>query len=342
METTPPPSRTTRSAAGRAEARPSFAATLAGHGLAPLARTAVHTLQVNVGKLCNQACHHCHVEAGPGRREILSEATAEEVLRVLAASPGVDTVDFTGGAPELCPSFSRLVRGTRALGRRVMVRCNLTVVEEPGMDWLGDFYVDHGVHLVCSLPCYSAANVDSQRGRGVFDKSIRVLRMLTARGYGAEGSGLTLDLVYNPLGPSLPPPQAELEARYRDELASLFDIRFNRLLTITNMPIKRFGETLERRGEHERYMALLVNHFNPATVEALMCRSMVSVGWDGALYDCDFHQMADVRLGDGGGPAVLAELESLEQLAGAAVATRVHCYGCTAGAGSSCGGALES
>ena len=317
---------------------PRFADTLAAHGLPPLARGPVSTLQVNVGKLCNQACHHCHVEAGPKRTEIMPERVAEQVLALLAASPEVGTVDFTGGAPELNPSFRRLVREARALGRTVVDRCNLTVLFEPGMDDLAEFLAEHGVAVTASLPCYGAENIEKQRGAGVFDKSIRALQRLNALGYG-RGDGLVLDLVYNPVGAFLPPPQAELEARYKDELHRAFGIDFDRLLTITNMPIKRFAEALARAGEQAAYLGLLVNHFNPTTIEGLMCRSLVSVGWDGALYDCDFNQMLELPLSEG--PATIFDLDGLGELAGTTIATAQHCYGCTAGAGSSCGGSLQ-
>ena len=314
-----------------------FADALAANGHARLRRERVRTVQVNVGKLCNQACHHCHVDAGPKRTEIMTAATAERVLDLIDATPSVEVVDITGGAPELCPSFRTLVQRARAGGRRVLVRCNLTVIYEPGMDWLPEFYRAHEVELVCSLPCYTADNVDSQRGAGVFDKSVRALVELGALGYGDGSGGAPLDLVYNPLGATLPPPQAELEARYREELRTLFGIEFRSLLTITNMPIRRFAETLERRGELEDYMGLLVNHFNPTTVDALMCRSMVSVGWDGRLFDCDFNQMLDLAAPGNGH---IDSVESFDAFDGAAVATARHCLGCTAGSGSSCGGAI--
>ena len=276
---------------------PHFGATLARHGIRALIRKSPATIQVNVGKLCNQACHHCHVDAGPRRTERMTRATAERVIDLLAASGGVETLDITGGAPELNQNFAMIVKRARALGRKVIVRCNLTVTLEPGMEWLVDFYRRAGVELVCSLPCYTAENTDRQRGTGVFDKSIAALKNLNAAGFGR--GELRLDLVYNPIGASLPPPQAELEAQYRDELARNFGIVFDRLLTITNMPIARFANQLNGTGSHSAYMSLLVNHFNPATVDALMCRDLVSVGWDGRLYDCDFNQMLEIPLGAG-------------------------------------------
>jgi radical SAM/Cys-rich protein len=298
---------------------------------------------VNVGKLCNQACHHCHVDAGPKRTEIMREETAARVLALLAASPEVGVLDLTGGAPELNPSFRALVRAARALGRRVQVRCNLTVILEHGMEDLPEFYRDNAVELICSLPCYTADNVDRQRGHGVFDRSIEVLRRLNRLGYGLPASPLRLDLVYNPQGPSLPPPQAALEARYKEELARVFGLEFHHLLTITNMPIKRFAEQLRRDGALATYMSLLVNHFNPRTVDDLMCRTLVSVGWDGVLYDCDFNQMLELPLeiAPRAGPATIWTIASCRELRGLSVVTASHCFGCAAGAGSSCGGALQ-
>ncbi len=326
---------------GAAEA--DFEAVLHQHGLKPLRRDAPRTLQVNLGKLCNQACHHCHVEAGPRREETMCRDTAERVVAVLRSSPSIDTVDLTGGAPELNPNFGWLVDEARALERRVMVRCNLTVLFEPGMEALPGFYGERGVELVCSLPCYTPDNVDRQRGNGVFDKSVQALRLLNGIGYGLPESTLRLQLVYNPLGPFLPPPQATLEAQYRDELWRHFRIQFHQLLTITNMPIKRFADQLRRSGKHAEYMGLLVNHFNPATVPGLMCRTLVSVGWDGVLYDCDFNQMLEwpLPIDDGARPLTLWDVDDLAALGGAPIRTGPHCFGCTAGAGSSCGGALQ-
>jgi radical SAM/Cys-rich protein len=314
-----------------------FDATLAHHGLGALSRKSPTTLQVNVGKLCNQACHHCHVDAGPRRTERMTRETAKRVVEVIAASARVETVDITGGAPELNPNFAMLVERARALGRKVIVRCNLTVTLEPGMEWLVEFYRRAGVELVCSLPCYTAENTDRQRGAGVFDKSIAAMRQLNAAGFGR--GELRLDLVYNPIGASLPPPQAELETQYRGELARNFGIVFDRLLTITNMPIARFANQLNSTGSYSAYMGLLVNHFNPATVDALMCRDLVSVGWDGRFYDCDFNQMLEIPLG-GRAASTIWDVDDVGTLAGARIATGSHCFGCTAGAGSSCGGAI--
>jgi radical SAM/Cys-rich protein len=317
---------------------PAFDTTLAEGDLAPLRRAPVRTLQVNMGRLCDLACHHCHVEAGPKRSEQLQARTADRVLELLARNPGVATLDLTGGAPELNAHFRRLVAGARALGREVIDRCNLTVLFEPGQEDTAEFMAAQGVRIVASLPCYTRENVDAQRGRKVFDRSIRALRMLGELGYARPGAGRVLDLVYNPLGPSLPPAQVELEEQYRKELHELFGIAFDSLVTITNMPIKRFARALERDGRHEEYMSLLVNHFNAETVPALMCRHLLSVGWQGDLYDCDFNQMLEMPLS--GRPRTLWQVDDLGALEGEAVATAGHCYGCTAGAGSSCGGAL--
>jgi radical SAM/Cys-rich protein len=316
-----------------------FDVAVARHRPEGLRRAEPRTLQVNVGKLCNQACHHCHVDAGPRRTEIMPAATVERVLEVLARNPGLETLDVTGGAPELNPSFRRLVDGAHDLGREVIVRCNLTVLLVEGMGWLADFYRSRGVALVCSLPCYTADNVDKQRGHGVFDGSIEALRRLNALGYGRAGSALRLDLVYNPLGAQLPGPQAALEAQYHEQLARHFGIEFHALRTITNMPIARFAEQLRRTGEHDRYMGLLVNHFNPQTVPGLMCRSLVSVGWDGRLSDCDFNLMLDIPIA-ARGVATIWDVDDIRMLADVPIATGSHCFGCTAGAGSSCGGAL--
>ncbi|MBI4514977.1 MAG: arsenosugar biosynthesis radical SAM protein ArsS [Deltaproteobacteria bacterium] len=303
-----------------------------------LRRGHVTALQVNVGKLCNMACHHCHVDAGPKRTEIMPREVAERVAELLALSPAVETLDLTGGAPELNPSFRWMVSEARRLGRHVIDRCNLTVLYERDQEDLADFLAASEVHVIASLPCYGKENVDKQRGDGAFQKSIRALRQLNALGYGE--SGLQLDLVYNPIGGFLPPAQSGLEVRYRDELQRHFGVRFDRLLTITNMPIKRFGAWLEKAGQLEAYMSLLVNHFNPATVAGLMCRSLVSIGWDGRVYDCDFNQMLDVPIG---APRIrtVCDLANLDALTDAKVATGAHCFGCTAGAGSSCSGAMQ-
>lgn len=315
-----------------------FTDTVAEHTGERLRREGVRTLQVNVGLRCDLACHHCHVEAGPKRSEAMDRRTADRVLDLLATNPGVASLDLTGGAPELNPQFRHLVRGARRLSRRVIDRCNLTVFGEPGQADTPEFLAANEVAVVASLPCYTAKNVESQRGRGVFGRSIDGLQRLNALGYGRPGSELALDLVFNPLGPSLPPPQPELEARYRSELRELFGVEFHHLITITNMPIKRFAHQLEREGASEAYASLLVEHFNPDTVPGLMCRQLLSVAWDGAIFDCDFNQMLALPLGEA--RATVWDVSDLSELAGAAIATANHCYGCTAGAGSSCGGAL--
>jgi radical SAM/Cys-rich protein len=318
-----------------------FDAELRRHGLIPLTRRSPRTLQVNVGKVCNQACHHCHVDAGPARTEKMDLRVAQRVIDVLAGSPSIEVVDITGGAPELNQHFRFLVTAARAMSREVTVRCNLTVILQPGMDWLPAFYREHRVHLICSLPCYTPENTDHQRGAGVFAKSIDALHLLNDLGYGMGDSDLILDLVYNPVGAFLPPAQAELEARYHQELSDGFGLEFNHLLTITNMPIKRFADQLRRSGSEREYMGLLVNHFNPATASTLMCRDLVSVGYEGTLYDCDFNQMLSMPMIDGrGGALTIFDIEDLRELSGAKIATGSHCFGCTAGAGSSCSGAL--
>jgi len=319
-------------------ATPPFDDALSEHGLPPLARGETTTLQVNVGLRCDLACHHCHVEAGPKRVEALDERLATRVLEVLERNSPLATLDLTGGAPELNPHFRTLVRGARELGRRVIDRCNLTVLFEPGQEDTAEFLAAQRVEVVASLPCYTQGNVDAQRGKSVYERSLAALRELNALGYAQPGAGLSLSLVYNPLGAFLPAPQAQLESDYERELGAL-GIAFDRLLTITNMPIKRFARELARSGKHADYMALLVNHFNAATVPALMCRSTLSVAWDGTLYDCDFNQALALPLR---GPRTLFELSDVSELSGLAVATAPHCFGCTAGAGSSCGGALAS
>ncbi len=323
---------------GGVDPSPSFPATLAHHALPPLRRAAPVTLQVNVGKRCDLACHHCHVEAGPQRSETMDARTAGRVLEFFAADPRLATLDLTGGAPELCAQFRRLVEGARKLGREVIDRCNLTVLLLPDQSDTAEFLAAHEVRIVASLPCYTRENVDQQRGRGAFAGSLEALRRLNQLGYGLPGSPLGLDLVYNPLGASLPPDQSELEARYRAELRGLFGIEFHRLITITNVPIRRFAHQLAREGREAEYLSLLVAHFNPQTVAGLMCRHLVSVGWDGELYDCDFNQMLELPLG--GRRRTVWDVESFSTLQGEPIATGSHCHACTAGAGSSCGGAL--
>lgn len=319
-----------------------FEATLAAHHCGSLVREETRTLQVNVGKLCNQACHHCHVDAGPKRTEIMTREVAEHTMELLGRSPTVEVVDITGGAPELNPNFLWLVAESRKQGRYVIDRCNLTVLFQPGMEDLPEFLAEHQVEIIASLPCYTAENVDKQRGRGVFEKSVRALQILNRLGYGLPESPLALNLVYNPLGPSLPPPQDRLEADYRKQLRAHFGIEFHHLFSLTNLPIKRFADFLHLNGQYAAYMGVLVNHFNPRTVPNLMCRSLVSVGWDGNLYDCDFNQMLELGMSPVHDTLGLTiwKLESFSGLSGQRIATGSHCFGCTAGAGSGCGGAL--
>lgn len=315
-----------------------FVETLRKHRLT-LPRLPLEILQVNVGKLCDLACHHCHVEAGPKRTEVMQAATVARIRELLANAPGVHTVDLTGGAPEMNPHFRELVRSARALGKTVIDRCNLTVLYRPGQEDTAAFLAAQRVKIVASLPCYTKDNVEKQRGLHVFDASIRALQWLNTFGYGREGSELELDLVYNPVGAFLPPPQAKLQADYRRELSEHFGIVFNRLLTITNMPIKRFLHELEREGRCEQYMQTLIDAFNPAAAVNVMCRNLLSVGWDGQLYDCDFNQALELPLG-GRGRRTLWDIETLVEIEREPIAFADHCYGCTAGAGSSCGGAL--
>ena len=306
-----------------------------------LIRAPTTLLQINVGLYCNQACTHCHVESSPKRTETMSEETAKRVLALLARSPSIATVDITGGAPEMNAAFRTLVEGATACGVEVIDRCNLTVLAEPGMEWLPDFLKEHKVRVVASLPCYSQKNVDTQRGGKVFERSIAGLQTLNAHGYGVDGSGLKLDLVYNPGGAFLPPPQEVLHAAYTQELADNFGITFNELFTMTNMPIKRFADQLYKAGKLEEYMQLLIDAFNPATVDQIMCRSLVSVAHDGSLYDCDFNLA--LALPAGGPDAGLTrprrssiwDIESLDELTGDSINTGNHCFGCTAGMGSS-------
>ena len=303
-------------------------------------RGTVETLQVNLGYRCNQSCVHCHVNAGPARREEMAADTANAVIDFIDASPTISTLDLTGGAPEMNSNFRRLVGAARARGLHVLDRCNLTILEEPGYEDLARFFAEQGVDVVASLPCYLEDNVDKQRGKGVFGASIRGLQRLNALGYGEEGSGLTLNLVYNPQGPMLPPPQEALEQAYRQHLGAEFDIRFNRLFTLANMPIKRFGSTLVSTGQFDDYMKTLRTAHRPDNLAAVMCHSLVSVDWQGYLYDCDFNQQLDMPIGDGAHPRLHIRDATAETLAGRAIRVADHCYGCTAGQGSSCGGAL--
>jgi radical SAM/Cys-rich protein len=316
---------------------PTFDQIVAAHGLPRLVRGPVTTVQLNVTLRCNLACHHCHVESSPKRKETMSPDTIERILALVEASPRVRCVDVTGGAPEMHPQFRELVASVRALGRSMIDRCNLTILFEPGYEDIAELLAKHRVAVVASLPCYTKDNVEKQRGKNVFDRSIEGLRILNRLGYGRE-PGLALDLVYNPLGAFLPPEQATLEQTYRDELRELFDIEFDRLLTITNMPIQRFGDMLRRRGQYSEYLSLLVNHFNADAVGNVMCRDLVSIAHDGTLYDCDFNHALALPLS--GRTRSIWDIESFEALEGEPIATAEHCFGCTAGAGSSCGGAL--
>ncbi|MEZ5540616.1 MAG: arsenosugar biosynthesis radical SAM protein ArsS [Pseudomonadota bacterium] len=306
----------------------------------PLARARLQTLQVNLGYRCNQSCLHCHVNAGPGRSEMMDAATAAVVCDFLD-TPGLTTLDLTGGAPELNPNFRTLVRQARARGLGVIDRCNLTVLFEPGQQDTARFLAAHGVRVVASMPCYLEENVDAQRGDGVFAQSIAALELLNDLGYGQPGSGLQLDLVYNPRGATLPPPQQALEADYRRHLADTYGVGFNHLLTIANMPIKRFGSTLVSRGELDGYLRLLRDAHRAENLPGVMCRALISVDWQGYVYDCDFNQMLDLPLRLDARPRLhLRDLQG-RALAGAPIRVAQHCYACTAGQGSSCGGALE-
>ena len=306
----------------------------------PLRRGRLDTLQINVGYRCNQSCLHCHVNAGPTRREVMAAEVAEVIVRYLDASE-VSTLDITGGAPELNERFRYLVTEARARDVRVIDRCNLTILEEPGQEDLGEFLAAHGVEVVASMPCYLAENVNAQRGAGVFDASIRGLRRLNALGYGMPGSDLTLDLVYNPQGPVLPPSQQVLEPDYKKVLKDDYGIVFNQLYVLANMPVGRFGSTLISKGEMNGYLALLRDAHREDNLDGVMCRSLLSIDWQGYAYDCDFNQMLGVPMRINGSPRVhLSELLEVD-VEGRAIAVRGHCYACTAGQGSSCGGALN-
>ena len=303
-------------------------------------RARLETLQVNLGYKCNQSCVHCHVNAGPQRREQMSRQTIVDVLAFLGVA-GVRRLDLTGGAPELNPHFRELVLRARELGVHVIDRCNLTILDEPGQEGLAEFLAAQKVEVIASLPCYLEENVDRQRGKGVFQKSIRALARLNALGYGAPGGGLELSLVYNPQGPSLPPAQDALEADYKRILGERYGVAFNRLYVLANMPIQRFGSTLVSKGQFNAYMALLRGAHRDENVATVMCRSLLSVDWQGYAYDCDFNQMLGLPLAIEGRKRVhLSELIG-RGLEDNPIVVRDHCYGCTAGQGSSCGGALD-
>ncbi len=313
---------------------------LAATRFPPITRGRLETLQVNLGYRCNQSCLHCHVNASPQRTETMDAETIALIPRVLQAR-GLSTLDLTGGAPELNLHFRDLVRQARDLGVRVIDRCNLTILQEPGQEGLAEFLAEQGVEIVASLPCYSVANVDRQRGEGVFDRSIAALRQLNALGYGQEGSGRVINLVYNPQGAVLPPPQGPLQADYKRELYQHFGIVFNQLYALTNMPIQRFGSTLVSKGSFQGYLQLLKDAYQPHNLATVMCRTLISVDWQGHLHDCDFNQMLGLPARVGG--TVRAHLRDLltQDPQGQPIRVAEHCWGCTAGQGSSCGGALD-
>ena len=312
-------------------------------------RARMHTLQVNLGYLCNQTCFHCHVNAGPKRKEIMDETTINLLIQLMQQA-NIKTLDLTGGAPEMNPHFRKLVLAARKLNINVIDRCNLTILDEEGYEWLADFLAENQVEIAASLPCYLEDNVDAQRGNGVFQSSIKGMKKLNALGYGMEDSKLVLNLVYNPQGISLPPSQQELESAYKKELLARYNIHFNELFTITNQPIARFGSTLVSKGLFDEYMKLLKDNFQQDNLKHVMCRTLISIDWQGYVYDCDFNQMLGLHAPiEGEEKLHIAQLiaqEELQQtlgygLAGQPIAVMDHCYACTAGQGSSCGGALD-
>ncbi|MEM7784687.1 MAG: arsenosugar biosynthesis radical SAM (seleno)protein ArsS [Planctomycetota bacterium] len=314
-----------------------FEKQLADTNQSPLCADEISILQVNVGKLCNMTCAHCHVDAGPDRREVMKKDVVEACIQVLAKHPQIRTLDLTGGAPEMNPYFRYMVEESTRLGRHVIDRCNLTILTMTGYKYLPEFLAKHKVEVVASLPCYLEENTDAQRGEGAYNASIEGLLLLNQLGYGVPGTGLTLTLVFNPVGQSLPPEQSSLQEAYRKELKARFGIVFNRLFTITNMPVSRYLDYLLRIGEYETYMQKLMDAFNPSAVEGLMCRNTVSVSWDGSLYDCDFNQMLDLKV-----KSKSLDIQDFDYqlLAKRRIITGQHCYGCTAGSGSSCQGSL--
>jgi len=314
-----------------------FDKALEAHNLFPLNSFSISNLQINLGKMCNQTCKHCHVDAGPSRKEIMTKDTMEKCLNIINSSD-IQNVDLTGGAPEMNPNFRWFAHEVRKIKKHLIVRTNLTIALEKGQDDLLDFFSENQVELIASMPCYLEENVDKQRGRGIHAKSIKVLKRLNILGYGKRGSSLILNLVYNPGGCSLPPDQHKLEREYKTELKNRHGIEFNNLYTITNMPIGRFGKELERSGGLQDYLGLLSDSFNPDAVENAMCRYTLSVGWDGLLYDCDFNQMLEIKC-DHGAPEAINEFD-FEKLVERRIVTGIHCYGCTSGAGSSCQGAI--
>lgn len=317
---------------------PAFSTTLISLGQWPIRSTGIETLQLNLGKLCNQTCNHCHVDAGPDRKEIMTMETLTHCLRVLEEA-NIPTLDLTGGAPEMNPHFSWAVEKAFALKKRIIDRCNLTILTTPSFRWLYNFLAKHKVEIIASLPCYLEENTDKQRGAGTYQKSIEAIKQLNSLGYGNPESGLVLNLVFNPSGINLPPSQEKLEADYKSKLNALHGIRFNRLLTITNMPISRFLDNLHEENLLEPYMSKLANQMNPGTLANLMCRNTISVGWDGTLFDCDFNQMLDLPLTNQI-PQNIANFD-VRTIKERTIVTGKHCYGCTAGSGSSCQGALS-
>jgi radical SAM/Cys-rich protein len=315
-----------------------FAAKLAEHSL-PLRHTKTEVLQVNVGKLCNLTCVHCHVNAGPKRKEIMSRATIDRVVDWFSKTD-IPKIDITGGAPEMIPDFKYFIERVKALKppRHVIDRCNLTILLQPGYEDFAEFMARHDVEIIASMPCYSPENVNAQRGEGVFDNSIKTLQLLNSLGYGIDPR-LPLHLVYNPTGAFLPPLQSELETDYQRELKQHFGIVFNKLYTITNLPIARFASYLKNNNKLDEYMELLIESFNVATIDGLMCRNTISVGWRGEVYDCDFNQMLNMQWRDDGRPVWLWQIDPA-RVEHRLIMTGDHCFGCTAGAGSSCGGAL--
>ena len=320
------------------EGFPSFGEKLNEIGLLPLKPTQLEIFQVNVGKMCNQVCKHCHVDAGPDRKEIMTTETMDQCLEVLRNNPGITTLDLTGGAPEMNPNFRYFVEEASALGKKIIVRCNLTIIVANKKYYdLPDFFKKHNIEVVSSLPHYTPGRTDSQRGDGVFEQSIRALKMLNAVGYGKEGSGLTLNLVYNPTGAFLPANQEDLERDYKKQLKSKFDIDFNQLFSITNLPVSRFLDYLVESGNYEEYMEKLLDAFNPSAAAGVMCRNTISISWDGYLYDCDFNQMLDLKVACGKEKQHIKDFDT-QALTNRTIIIDQHCYGCTAGAGSSCGG----
>lgn len=318
---------------------PKFAKKLENLGFNPLTPTQLEIFQINIGKLCNQTCAHCHVDAGPDRKEEnMDKATLERCLEIIASVPTIHTVDITGGAPEMNAHFRWFVEEVTKLGIKVINRCNLTIImANKKYHDLPDFFKKHNVHVISSLPYFSKKRTDNQRGDGVFEDSIKALQKLNEVGYGKEGTGLILDLVYNPSGAFLPDAQETLQAEFKRQLKRKFDIDFNSLFAITNLPVSRFLDYLIESENYEDYMEELVNAFNPATVMGLMCRNTISVSWDGFLYDCDFNQMLDLKVAS---KSQSLDSFDLEQLKNRSIVLNQHCYGCTAGAGSSCGGEI--